>query len=174
MRFVLAGQPNYGKSTIFNSVAGYRAATANFPGSSISFTFSRALILGHEVEVVDLPGIYSLTSSKEDAGKAEGYLLEGSYDLIINVVDASRLGRSLELTMQLLELERPMIVALNMMDEAKRGGMEKNWMILRPESFALYIAASALEMMFSGVELPDGNNSTPILTVIFSTCPLIS
>ena len=124
MRFVLAGQPNSGKSTIFNSVAGYRAATANFPGSSISFTFSRALILGHEVEVVDLPGIYSLTSSKEDAGKAEGYLLEGSYDLIINVVDASRLGRSLELTMQLLELERPMIVALNMMDEAKRGGME--------------------------------------------------
>jgi ferrous iron transport protein B len=124
MKFVLAGQPNSGKSTIFNSVAGYRAATANFPGSSISFTFSRALIHGHEVEVVDLPGIYSLISSKEDTGKAESYLLEESYDLIINVVDASRLGRSLELTMQLLELERPMIVALNMMDEAARGGME--------------------------------------------------
>jgi ferrous iron transport protein B len=124
MRFVLAGQPNSGKSTIFNSVAGYRAATANFPGSSISFTFSRALIHGREVEVVDLPGIYSLTSSKEDAGKAEGYLLEESYDLIINVIDASRLGRSLELTMQLLELERPMIVALNMMDEAVRHGVE--------------------------------------------------
>ena len=72
MRFVLAGQPNSGKSTIFNSVAGYRAAIANFPGSSISFTFSRALILGREVEVVDLPGIYSLTSSKEDAGPALG------------------------------------------------------------------------------------------------------
>jgi ferrous iron transport protein B len=124
MKFVLAGQPNSGKSTIFNSVAGYRAATANFPGSSISFTFSRALIHGREVEVVDLPGIYSLTSSKADAGKAEGYLLEESYDLIINVVDASRLGRSLELTMQLLELERPMIVALNMMDEAARHGVE--------------------------------------------------
>jgi len=124
MRFVLAGQPNCGKSTIFNSVAGYRAATANFPGSSTTFTFSRALILGREVEVVDLPGIYSLTSSTEDSGKAEGYLLEESYDLIINVVDASRLGRSLELTMQLLELERPMIVALNMMDEAARHGME--------------------------------------------------
>jgi ferrous iron transport protein B len=124
MKFVLAGQPNSGKSTIFNSVAGYRAATANFPGSSTSFTFSRALIHGHEVEVVDLPGIYSLTSSRADAGKAEGYLLEETYDLIINVVDASRLGRSLELTMQLLELERPLIIALNMMDEAARGGME--------------------------------------------------
>ena len=72
---------------------------------------------------MDLPGIYSLISSKEDTGKAESYLLEESYDLIINVVDASRLGRSLELTMQLLELERPMIVALNIMDEAARGGM---------------------------------------------------
>jgi ferrous iron transport protein B len=124
MKFVLAGQPNSGKSTIFNSVAGYRAATANFPGSSASFTFSRALIHGHEVEVVDLPGIYSLTSSKADVGKAEHYLLEEPYDLIINVIDASRLGRSLELTTQLLELERPLIVALNMMDEAARGGME--------------------------------------------------
>ncbi len=126
MRFVLAGQPNAGKSTIFNSVAGYRAATANFPGSSITFTLSRALILGREVEVVDLPGIYSLTSSEKEAGVAETYLLEEDFDLIINVVDASRLGRSLELTMQLLELERPMIVALNMMDEAVRGGMEVN------------------------------------------------
>jgi len=124
MRFVLAGQPNCGKSTIFNSVAGYRSATANFPGSSITFTISRALIHGREVEVVDLPGIYSLTSSGEEAGNAETYLLEEDYDLIINVVDASRLGRSLELTQQLLELEKPMIVALNMMDEAARGGME--------------------------------------------------
>ncbi len=124
MRFVLAGQPNAGKSTIFNSVAGYRSATANFPGSSVTFFTSRAMILGREVEVVDLPGIYSLISSEEDAGEAETYLLEEPFDLIVNVVDASRLGRSLELTLQLLELERPMIVALNMMDEAARGGME--------------------------------------------------
>jgi len=124
MRFVLAGQPNSGKSTIFNSVAGYRAATANFPGSSVAFTITRALILGREVAVIDLPGIYSLTSSEETAGEAERYLLEEDYDLIIDVVDASRLGRSLELTLQLLELERPMIVALNMIDEAARRGIE--------------------------------------------------
>ena len=124
MRFVLAGQPNCGKSTIFNQVAGYRSATANFPGSSVSFTISKVLIHGREVEIVDIPGIYSLTSSKANAGKAEGYLFEEEYDLIINIVDASRLGRSLELTQQLLELGRPMVVALNMMDEAARGGME--------------------------------------------------
>jgi ferrous iron transport protein B len=126
MRFVLAGQPNSGKSTIFNSVAGYRAATANFPGSSVTFTVSKALILGREVEVIDLPGIYSLTSSQEEVGTAEAFLLEESFDLLINVVDASRLGRSIELTQQLLELERPVVVALNMMDEAARGGMEVN------------------------------------------------
>jgi len=126
MRFVLAGQPNSGKSSIFNSVAGYRSATANFPKSSVSYTATKALIVGREVEVVDLPGIYSLTSSDEVAGRAERYLLDESYDLIINVVDASRLGRSLELTLQLLELGRPMIVALNMMDEARRRGVEVN------------------------------------------------
>ncbi len=124
MRFVLAGQPNSGKSSIFNSVAGYRSATANFPKSSVSFTATKTLIAGREVEVVDLPGIYSLKSSMTIAGPAERYLLDESYDLIINVVDASRLGRSLELTIQLLGMGRPMIIALNMMDEARRRGIE--------------------------------------------------
>jgi ferrous iron transport protein B len=124
MRFLLAGQPNSGKSSIFNSIAGYRSATANFPKSSVSYIATSALIAGREVEVVDLPGIYSLTSSDEAAGPAERYLLDEPYDLIINVVDASRLGRSLELTFQLLEFRRPMIVALNMMDEARRRGVE--------------------------------------------------
>ena len=123
MKFVLAGQPNSGKSTIFNAVAGFRSATANFPGSSVSYTISRALIQGREVDVVDLPGVYSLTSSDPVAGEGESYLLGGDYDLIIDVVDASRLGRSLELTLQLLELRRPMIVALNMLDEAERRGI---------------------------------------------------
>jgi ferrous iron transport protein B len=124
MRFLLAGQPNSGKSTIFNAVAGYRAATANFPGSSVSFTVSRALILGREVEVVDLPGLYSLTSTDDVAADALAYLLEQPYDLVIHVVDASRLGRSLELTLQLLDLGRPLVVALNMLDEARRHGIE--------------------------------------------------
>jgi ferrous iron transport protein B len=124
MRFVLAGQPNSGKSSIFNSIAGYKSATANYPKSSTSHIETKTLIAGREVRIVDLPGIYSLTSSKEQAGPAERYLLEESYDLIINVVDASRLGRSLELTLQLLQLGRPMIVALNMMDEARRRGIE--------------------------------------------------
>ena len=124
MRFLIAGQPNSGKSTIFNAVAGYRSATANFPGSSVSFTVSRALILGREVEVVDLPGLYSLTSTDDVAADALAYLLEEPYDLTIHVVDASRLGRSLELTLQLIDLGGPLVVALNMLDEARRHGIE--------------------------------------------------
>ncbi len=124
MRFVLAGQPNAGKSTIFNAVAGYRAGTANFPGTSVAYTVSRALILGREVSIVDLPGIYSLTSTDAAEWEALSYLLEHGGDVIINVIDASRLGRSLELTLQLLELGRPVVVALNMLDEARRKGIE--------------------------------------------------
>ncbi|MEN8165621.1 MAG: ferrous iron transport protein B, partial [Acidobacteriota bacterium] len=124
MRFLLAGQPNSGKSTIFNAIAGYRSATANFPGSSVSYTLSRALIHGREVDVVDLPGMYSLTSASPDAGEAVRFVAEEDWDLIINVVDASRLERSMELTLQLLQLERPMVIALNMMDEAERHGMK--------------------------------------------------
>ncbi|HHQ47527.1 MAG TPA: ferrous iron transporter B, partial [Acidobacteria bacterium] len=124
MRFVLAGQPNSGKSTIFNAVAGYRAGTANFPGSSVTYTISRAMILGREVSIVDLPGIYSLTSTDAAEWEALSYLLEHGGDVIINVIDASRLGRSLELTLQLLELGLPVVVALNMLDEARRKGIE--------------------------------------------------
>ena len=119
----VVGTPNSGKSTIFNSVAGYRSATANFPGSSSGYTLSRAMIHGREVDVVDLPGMYSLTSTSPEAGEAVRYVAEEEWDLVINVLDASRLERSLELTLQLLLLGRPMVIALNMMDEAERHGM---------------------------------------------------
>jgi ferrous iron transport protein B len=124
MKLLLAGQPNSGKSSIFNAVVGYRSATANFPGTSVTYTLTRALIQGQEVEVVDLPGIYSLASTDSRDSDPLQLLLERDYDLIINVVDAGRLGRSLELTLQLLELERPMVIALNMVDEAQRKGLE--------------------------------------------------
>ncbi len=124
MKFLLAGQPNCGKSTIFNAVAGYRSATANFPGSSVNYIISRALINGRETDIVDLPGMYSLRSSSPEIGVAVDYVLSQDWDLIINVVDASRLERSLELSLQLLELRRPMVIALNMIDEAERHGME--------------------------------------------------
>ncbi len=133
MRLVLAGQPNSGKSTIFNAVAGYRSATANFPGSSVGYTRSRVMVLGREVEIVDLPGIYSLATTDEAERVSLEFLLSGDAEVIVNVVDATRLGRSLELTLQLMELGRPVVVALNMMDEARRKGIEVDLDRLREE-----------------------------------------
>ncbi|OGC02256.1 ferrous iron transport protein B [candidate division KSB1 bacterium RBG_16_48_16] len=120
---VLVGQPNCGKSTIFNSVAGYKSVSTNFPGATVKYAKSHVRIIGHVCDLVDLPGIYSLTSSDPAAEEAKTYLLTRDIDVIINVADASLLSRSLELTIQLLELNIPMLLCLNMMDEANRKGI---------------------------------------------------
>jgi len=124
MKVALAGQPNCGKSTIFNYVSGYRAITSNFPGTTVKYMTSQIYVDGHTCECIDLPGTYSLTSTDAAEYEARSYLLSGGADVIVNVVDASLLSRSLELTFQLMELEIPMVLCLNMMDEARRKGIE--------------------------------------------------
>jgi len=124
LRIALVGQPNCGKSTIFNHLVGYKAHTSNLPGTTVEYQRSEALIDGAHIEVIDLPGSYSLSSSDEAEGVTRDFLLSKRVDAILNVVDASILSRSLELTLQLLELGIPMVVALNMYDEAKRKGIE--------------------------------------------------
>jgi ferrous iron transport protein B len=123
VRVALVGQPNCGKSTILNAVAGYRAETANFPGSTVQVATGQVRMNGFVAELVDLPGIYSLTTSNPAESASRSYLLFSDIDLIINVIDASLLCRSLELTLELRELGRPMIVCLNMLDEAERKGV---------------------------------------------------
>ena len=120
---VLAGQPNCGKSTIFNSVAGYRSISTNFSGSTVSYTSSLVQIQDQTVELVDLPGLYSLTSVDSATNATKQFLLHNRIDLVINVIDASLLCRSLELTLQIAELGLPMLICLNMMDEAHRKGI---------------------------------------------------
>lgn len=124
MKIVLMGQPNSGKSTIFNHVAGYKAVTSNFPGKTVEYTSSKINLFGEIFEIVDLPGTYSLTSFDLAELEARKYLLRNSVDVVINVIDASLLSRSLELTLQLLELKLPMIICLNMIDEAERKGIK--------------------------------------------------
>jgi ferrous iron transport protein B len=120
MKIALIGQPNCGKSTIFNSVAGYKVATANFPGTTVQLAWSPVRVNGLAADLVDVPGIYSLTSTNVAESAAKKFLLNENISLIINVLDASLLSRSLELTVELRELGIPMVICLNMMDEARR------------------------------------------------------
>jgi ferrous iron transport protein B len=123
LKIAFIGQPNCGKSTIFNYFSGYKAMVSNFPGTTVKYTVSRVVFQGEEITCVDLPGVYSLTSIDPAELESRNYLLAGEADVIINVIDASLLGRSLELTLELMSLERPLVVALNMMDEADRKGI---------------------------------------------------
>ncbi len=123
MKVALVGQPNSGKSTLFNAVAGYRSLTSNFAGTTVEYTHGQARVGGAVLELIDLPGLYSLTPTSAVEEVSRDYLLGGDWDVIINVLDASQLARSLELTLELLDLESPMVVCLNMMDEAARKGM---------------------------------------------------
>lgn len=116
----LSGQPNCGKSTVFNMLTGARQHVANYPGVTVEKKTGRYSVEGSRVELVDLPGTYSLTSYSLEERVARDFLLHDSPGAVINVVDASNLKRNLYLTLQLLEMEIPMVLNLNMMDVAER------------------------------------------------------
>ena len=125
MIFALVGQPNCGKSTLFNEVAGYRSMVGNFPGITATYTTSSTQIGEQEVDITDLPGLYSLFGGDEAEQVSVRYLEDHRDEIVIvNIVDSSVLSRSMELTLQLMELGRPMVLALNMMDDARRKGLE--------------------------------------------------
>lgn len=124
MRIALVGQPNSGKSALFNSVAGYKTIVSNFPGTTVDFVMSEVNQNGEGFTLVDLPGIYSLSTSEKEERLARRYLTNERPDLVINIMDASVLSRSLELTLELLELRIPLVICLNMIDEAAKKGVE--------------------------------------------------
>ena len=126
MKIALVGQPNAGKSTLFNSVAGYKSATSNLPGTTVNYTKSHVRINGDVFDLIDFPGTYSLSATNDAEAVVRKNLITSKFDLIINIIDASQLGRSLPLTLELMELGVPIIIALNMFDEAKHKGIEIN------------------------------------------------
>ncbi len=123
LKIALAGNPNCGKSALFNAFTGIRQKTGNWPGVTVDRKEGRFKLAGHDVIAYDLPGIYSLDASSLDEQVTRDYLLSRDADLIVNVTDAANLERNLYLTVQLLEMGVPLVVALNMMDVARKRGI---------------------------------------------------
>ena len=133
LTFALAGNPNCGKSALFNTFTGIRQKTGNWPGVTVDRKEGRFEIDDREISVFDLPGIYSLDASSLDEEVTRDYLLSRDADLIVNVIDASNLERNLYLTVQLLEMGMPVVLALNMIDVARKRGIRIDVALLSRE-----------------------------------------
>ncbi|MEM2429414.1 MAG: ferrous iron transport protein B [Nitrososphaerales archaeon] len=122
----LAGNANVGKSVIFNYLTGLHQHIGNWPGKTVEKAEGTLHFKGYTIDIIDLPGIYSLSTYSIEESISRKYIAIEKPDLVINVVDASILERNLFFTLQLMELETPMIIALNQMDVAKKKGIEIN------------------------------------------------
>lgn len=120
----LVGQPNVGKSHLANAMSGANLKIGNFAGVTVEKAIAKLSTGEHEVEFIDLPGLYSLEDFSADEKVTKDFLLKGEYDLIVNVIDSTNLDRNLMLTTQLMELHKKMVIALNMDDEASKEGIE--------------------------------------------------
>jgi ferrous iron transport protein B len=116
IRIALAGNPNVGKTTLFNSITGTRQHVGNWPGVTVEKKVGYRNFNGHTIEVVDLPGTYSLTAYSMDEVVARDYIIEDRPDVVVNIIDATNLERNLYLTTQLMELDTKLVIALNMYD----------------------------------------------------------
>ncbi len=120
----LAGNPNTGKSTLFNALTGLRQHTGNWPGKTVTRAEGGFSYGGKRYKIVDLPGTYSLLSTSLDEEVARDFILFGQPDVTVIVADATRLERNLNLVLQVLEITDRAVIALNLMDEARRHGLQ--------------------------------------------------
>ncbi|HEY3417212.1 MAG TPA: FeoB small GTPase domain-containing protein, partial [Armatimonadota bacterium] len=136
----IVGNPNVGKSVLFNCMTGARATVSNYPGTTVEVSRGRARLAGRDVDVVDTPGMYSLLPISEEEAVARRLLLDESPRQVLHVVDAKNLQRMLPMTLQLLEAGLPVTLALNMLDESEALGF----------SFDIHALAAELDIPVLG------------------------
>ena len=145
LKFALAGNPNCGKTTLFNCLTGSTAHVGNWPGVTVDKKEGIYKKGSEPVAILDLPGIYSLSPYSPEEVIARDYILDQKPDLVINIVDATNLERNLYLTTQLLEIEVPVVVALNMMDAVEKSGNKVSAKVLEDELAIPVVEISALK-----------------------------
>lgn len=132
-KIAIIGNPNVGKSVLFNNLTKHYVTVSNYPGTSVEVTRGPWKLDEEKFEVIDTPGIYSLSPLTEEERVARRILLDEDLYLVIHVVDAKNLERMLPFTLQLIEARLPTILVLNMMDEAEKSGMEIDINMLEKE-----------------------------------------
>ena len=167
--FALAGNPNCGKTTLFNALTGSSAHVGNWPGVTVDKREGVYKGAGERVAVVDLPGIYSLSPYTPEEVVSRNYILEEKPDAIINIVDATNLERNLYLTTQILECDVPVIIALNMMDEVEKSGDKIDVKAIEKTLGVPVVEISALrntgikELMSRALSMPSQRKGTTVL-----------
>ena len=144
-RFALAGNPNCGKTTLFNNLTGSTAHVGNWPGVTVDKKTGTYKKCPEPVEIIDLPGIYSLSPYTPEEVIARNYILDEKPDCIINIVDATNLERNLYLTTQVMEIDVPVVIALNMMDEVEKLGNKIDEKLLEERLGVPVVKISALK-----------------------------
>ncbi|MCB2178891.1 50S ribosome-binding GTPase [bacterium] len=122
INIALAGNPNAGKTTLFNSLTGDNQHTGNWPGKTVQQKTGNFEYKDYTINIIDLPGVYSLSSYSPEEEVTRDYLVNEEYDMVINVVDTSNLERNLYLTVQIKEIGVPMMLLLNKIDLSERKG----------------------------------------------------
>lgn len=144
-KFALVGNPNCGKTTLFNNLTGSTAHTGNWPGVTVDRREGEYKKCPEIVTIVDLPGIYSLSPYTPEEVVSRNFILDEKPDCIINIIDATNLERNLYLTTQIMEIDVPVIIALNMIDEVKKSGDTIDAAVLEKKIGVPVVAISALK-----------------------------